>query len=158
DEGNGLNIQLLIAYYPAYLATKVVGPVAAYNLVLLAGYVLSGASMYLLGRYLGCGRAVAAWAGLAYIVFPSPLGRTPHGSLVHLEFLPLLVLALIAAAQRPTWARFSLVGLVTLACWLTSGYFGAMAVVAAAAFAVAAALGLPLRRAALLAAGSVGGA
>ena len=62
DEGNGLNLQLLLPYYPAYLATKIVGPVAGYNLMLLAGYVLSGASMYLLARYLDCGRVVAAWA------------------------------------------------------------------------------------------------
>ena len=158
DEGNGLNLQLLLPYYPAYLLTKVVGPVAAYNVVLLAGYVLSGASMYLLARYLGCARAVAAWAGLVYVVFPWHLARTPHASLVHLEFLPLLVLTLVAAAQRPTWIRFSFVGLVTLACWLTSGYFGVMAMVAAGAFALAAALGSPLRRGALLVAGSVGAA
>jgi O-antigen/teichoic acid export membrane protein len=158
DEGNGLNIQLLIAYYPAYLLTKVVGPVSAYNLVLLAGYVLSGASMYLLVRYLGCARAIAAWAGLAYIVFPSHLARTPHGSLVHLEFLPLLLLVLVAATEKPSWSRFSLVGLTTLACWLTSGYFGVMAVVAAGAFALANAFASPLRRAAITVAGSVGAA
>ena len=46
DEGNGLNVQWLLPYYPAYLATKLFGEVAAYNLVTLAGYVLSGASMY----------------------------------------------------------------------------------------------------------------
>ena len=158
DEGNGLNLQLLLPYYPAYLLTKVVGPVAAYNLVLLAGYVLSGASMYFLARYLGCARAVAAWAGLVYVVFPWHLARTPHASLVHLEFLPLLVLTLVAAAQRPTWLRFSFVALVTLACWLTSGYFGVMAMVAAGAFALAAALGSPLRKGVLLVAGSVGAA
>ncbi|MGH3136168.1 MAG: hypothetical protein ACRDPV_06720, partial [Gaiellaceae bacterium] len=158
DDGNGLNLQLLLPYYPAYLATKLIGPVAAYNVMLLAGYVLSGASMYLLSRYLGCTRVVAAWAGAVYIVFPWHLARTPHGSLVHLEFLPLLILALVAAAQRPTWSRFSLVGLATLACWLTSGYFGVMAVVAAAAFALAAALTWPLGRATRLVTGSIGAA
>jgi hypothetical protein len=134
DESNGLNINWLIPYYPAYLLTKVLGPVGAYNVVLLSGYVLSGAAMYLLVRYLGRGRLVAAWAGLVYIVFPWHLMRTPHASLVHLEFLPLLLLALVAALRRPTWARFGLVAAVTLACWLTSGYFGAMAVVVAVAF------------------------
>ncbi len=158
DDGNGINLQLLIPYYPAYLATKIVGPVAAYNLVLLAGYVFSGASMYLLSRYLGCSRVVAAWAAGVYIVFPWHLARTPHGSLVHLEFLPLLLLALVAAARRPTWSRFTFVGLVTLVCWLTSGYFGAMAVVTAAAFALSVAFTTPLRRGATLVVGSVGAA
>src|SRR5919198_607917 len=37
DEGNGLNIQWFLPYYPAYLATKLFGPVAAYNLITLAG-------------------------------------------------------------------------------------------------------------------------
>lgn len=136
DGDNGLNIQWLLPYYPAYLASTIVGEVAAQNLVLFAGYVLSGASMYLLVRYLGCNRLVSAWAGIVYVVFPWHLERTPHASLAHLEFLPLMLLALIATAQRPTWARYLLVGAAALACWLTSGYFGVMAVVAAVAFAI----------------------
>src|SRR5438552_1862527 len=53
DGDNGLNIQWLLPYYPAYLATTIIGPVAAHNLVLLTGYVLSGLTMYALVRYLG---------------------------------------------------------------------------------------------------------
>ena len=158
EEDNGLNIQWLLPYYSAYLATKVFGAVAAHNLVLLSGYVLSGASMYLLTRFLGCARLVAAWAGMVYIVFPWHLERTPHASLVHLEFLPLLLLVLIAAAQRPSWGRFGLVGAATLACWLTSGYFGVMAVVSAVAFALGAALLALRRRRALFIAGTMAGA
>jgi hypothetical protein len=146
DESNALNIQWLIPYYPAYLLTKFIGPFGAYNVVLLSGYVFSGASMYWLVRYLGCGRLAAAWAGLVYIVFPWHLMRVPHASLVHLEFLPLLLVALVAAARRPTWSRFCLIAAVTLACWLTSGYFGAMAVITTVAFAV----GVSLTRAASL--------
>ena len=146
DGDNGLNIQWLIAYYPAYLLTNVVGEVAAQNLVLLAGYVLSGGSMYLLVRYLGCGRLVAAWAGMVYIVFPWHLERTPHASLVHLEFIPLVLLALVAAARQPWFTRFFLVGIAILACWLTSGYFGAIAAVSAVAFALAASFVIARRR------------
>jgi hypothetical protein len=142
DGSNALNIQWLIPYYPAYLLTKLIGALGAHNVVLLSGYVLSGAAMYLLVRYLGCDILPAAWAGLVYIVFPWHLMRVPHASLVHLEFLPLLLIALIAAARRPTWTRFVLVGATTLACWLTSGYFGAMALVMVIAFAV----GLSLAR------------
>jgi len=136
DEPNGLNIQWLLPYYPAYLLTKVIGPVGAQNIVLLSGFVFSGAAMYLLVRYLGCGRLAAAWAGLVYIVFPWHLMRIPHPSLVHLELFPLLLLGLVAALRKPTWLRFASVGVVTVACWLTSGYFGTMAVVIAVAFAV----------------------
>jgi hypothetical protein len=136
NETNALNIQWLIPYYPGYLLTKLVGALGAQNLVLLSGYVLSGLAMYLLVRYLGCGRLVAGWASLVYIVCPWHLMRVPHPSLVHLEFFPLLLVALIAAARRPTWPRFGCIAAATLACWLTSGYFGAMALVTAIAFAL----------------------
>ena len=153
DEGNGLNLQALLAYYPAYLVTKVVGPVAAYNLVLLSGYVLSGASMYLLTRYLGCTRLVSTWAAMVFVIFPWHLVRTPHGSLTHLEFLPLLLVALVAAARRPTIVRFPLVGVLTLA--RLAGYMGSMAFVTACVFGIAVALTMPWRRGAIVALGSI---
>jgi O-antigen/teichoic acid export membrane protein len=158
DEGNGLNIQWSLPYYPAYLATKLFGAVAAYNLVTLAGYILSGASMYLLVRYVGCGRLVAAWAALVFIIFPWHFARAEHASLTHLEVLVLLVLALVAATRRPTWLGFAFVGLATLACWLTSGYFGAMAVITVIAFSFGAGLTAPRRRALVLASGAIGAA
>ena len=140
EEDSGLNIQWLVPYYPAYLVAKAFGPVAAINVVVFSGYVLSGASMYALTRYVGCGRLVAAWAGMAYIVFPAHLGRTPHPSLIHWEFLPLALLALVAAFERPGWWRYVLVGLATAAAWLTSGYFGAMVGVSVVVFGLSAVL------------------
>jgi hypothetical protein len=156
DEGNGLNIQWSLPYYPAYLATRLFGPVAAYNLVTLAGYILSGGTMYLLARYLRCSRLVAVWAAVVFIIFPWHFARAEHASLTHLEVLALLVLALVAAARNPTWARFGFVGLATLACWLTSGYFGGMAVITVVAFSAGAALLERGRRGLLLAGGAVG--
>jgi hypothetical protein len=93
--------------------------------------------MYALTRYLGCGRLVSSWAALVYVVFPWHLARTPHPSLVHLELLPLLLLALVAAARSPTLVRFGFVGAAALGCWLTSGYFGTMAVVVSLVFGLA---------------------
>jgi hypothetical protein len=98
------------------------------------------------------------WAAVVFMIFPWHLARAEHASLTHLEVLALLVLALVAATRRPTWIRFGLVGVATLACWLTSGYFGGMAVVTVIAFAVGAAFVAPRRQALLLAAGSVGAA
>jgi hypothetical protein len=158
DEGNGLNVQWLLPYYPAYLLTKLFGAVAAYNLITLAGYVLSGASMYLLVRYLRCARLVAAWAALVFVIFPWHLARAEHASLTHLEVLVLLVLALVAAARQPTALRFGLVGLATLACWLTSGYFGGIAIVTVIAFAAGVALTTARRRGLVLGAGTIGAA
>jgi O-antigen/teichoic acid export membrane protein len=140
DEGNGLNVQWLLPYYPTSLVTKLVGEVSAYNFTLLAGYVLSAVTMYALVRYLGCSMAVSAWAALVYVVFPWHLLRVEHASLVHLEVLALLIMALAAAARSPSSPRYVLVGIATLACWLTSGYFGTMAVITTVAFTAAAAL------------------
>jgi O-antigen/teichoic acid export membrane protein len=158
NEGNGLNLQWLLPYYPGYLATKIVGEVAAYNLVVLSGYVLSGAVMYAVARYLGCNRLVSAWAGLVFIVFPWHLARAEHASLVHIEVLALLILTLVAAAREPSWPRFALVGGATLACWLTSGYYGAEALVTSTAFGIGAALALDRRRGLRLALGLGAGA
>jgi O-antigen/teichoic acid export membrane protein len=146
EEANGLNLQFLLPYYPGYLATKVVGEVVAFNLVVLSGYVFSGVAMYLLTRYLGCAPLVSGWAALVYVVFPWHLERAQHGALLHLEVLAFLLLALLAAAKRPSWLRFALVGLATLACWLTFGYFGVMAAIGATAFAVGAGAAFTSRR------------
>jgi O-antigen/teichoic acid export membrane protein len=151
EEANGLNLQWLVPYYPAYLLAQGVGEMTAYNLILLGGYVLSGVTMYLLTRYLGCAPLVSAWAALAYVVFPAHAARIEHASLTHFEVLVLVVLAVAAAAERPTALRFLLVGAATLGAWLTSGYFGAMAAVSACAFALAAAPTLRTRRLRLVA-------
>jgi hypothetical protein len=142
EEGNGLNIQWALPYYPAYLAAKVIGEVAAYNLVILTGLILSGAAMYALARYLGCHAAVSAWAALVYVMFPWHLERVVHASLVHLEALPLLLLALVALARTPAGstlrARVLLLGAVgaaNLAAWMSSGYYGMMALAASTVFA-----------------------
>jgi O-antigen/teichoic acid export membrane protein len=140
DTTNAVNVQLFLPYYPTYLAAHVVGEIAALNLTTLAGYILPGAAMYLLVRYLGCSRLVSAWAVLVYIVFPWHLARLEHASLLHIEVLALLIVALVAAARKPSWQRVALVGVANLACWLTSGYFGAMAAVTSVAFALGAAL------------------
>ena len=154
DEGNGLNAQWLWPYYPTYLVATLVGEVAAYNLALLSGFVLSAATMYALARYLGSSAAVSAWAAVVFVVFPWHLARTEHASLVHLEVLVLLLLALVAAARAPSWRRYSLVGAATFACWLTSGYFGTMAVITTVAFSVGAALTTSRRQGASLVLGS----
>jgi O-antigen/teichoic acid export membrane protein len=154
DSTNALNMQTFLAYYPTYLAAKLFGAITAFNLTTLAGYILSGATMYLLVRYLGCGRLVAAWAALAFIVFPWHLARIEHASLLQLEVLALLVLTLVAAARRPSWLRIGVVGAANLACWLMSGYFGPMALVTTIAFMLGVALTSRRRQALMLVAGS----
>jgi len=131
DQGNVLNFQWLLPFYPGYLLSQAFGATVALNLVSLSGLVLSGVAMYALVRYLGCGRIAAAWAGLVYIVFPWHLERmlAGHVTLVHLEFFPLVLLASLAWLRSPGPRRALAAALAVLASWLTSGYFGAMALV-----------------------------
>ena len=131
DYQNGLNIQWAAVFVPGVLATKLFGPVAGYNLVVLSGLALSGPAMYLLVRYLGAPPPVAAWGGLAYTIFPWHLEKAQgHAGFVHLEGFPLLLLAVLAWHRRPTVQRALLVAAASLLLWTTAGYFGLVGSVA----------------------------
>ena len=121
----------MYVFGPAVLATKLVGEIAAYNLIVLSGLVLSGASMYLLVRVIGGAPLVAAWACVAYTIFPWHLEKAQgHVTFVDLEGFPLLILAVVLWYRRPTWRRALLVAGASAILWTTSGYFGLMALVA----------------------------
>lgn len=167
EQGNAINLQWLLPYYPAYLVSLAAGEVMAFNLTVLGGLTLSATAMYALARALGCDRLVAGWAGLVFMLLPWLIWRVNvgHASLTHLEVFPLLFLALHEWARQPTWRRAALVGVLTAAAWLTFGYFGAMAVIGALTFATAAGAVLARAqgvayatgRALVLAAGVLGG-
>ena len=131
DQANGVNVQSAAVFFPAYVVTELVSEIWAYNVVVLSGLTLSGAAMYWLARRIGCGYFAAAWAGLAYIVFPWHLEKAQgHPSLAHLEGFPLLFLALLAWHSRPDIRRALLVAGAVGLLWTTSGYFGLIALVA----------------------------
>lgn len=141
DQGNGINVQWLLPYLPAHLASGLIGEVAAYNLVILFGLALSGAAMYALIVRLGAGRLAAIWAGLVFMGFPWLLERADnHASLTHVWGFPLLILAVVAWRDRPDGRRATLVGLALGALWLTSGYYGLMGLVMVAVLLPVAAL------------------
>jgi O-antigen/teichoic acid export membrane protein len=130
EQGNGVNVQSAFVYYPAYLLTQAFGEIAAYNLVVLSGLVLSAAAMYWLVRRLTRSPLIATWAGLVYMIFPWHLAKAQaHASLAHLEGFPLLVLAVIAWYRKPGWkSALFLVGSMAI-LWTTSGYFGLIGLV-----------------------------
>jgi len=133
ERGNGVNAQWIIIYGPAYFLSSILGPVVAYNLIILSGLALSGAAMYWLARYIGARPLVAIWAGIVFTMFPWHMERAEyHGSLAHLEWFPLLVIALIAWRRRPTGTRVLGVGGAMLLLWLTSGYYGLIGLIMAA--------------------------
>ncbi len=127
----GANMLLLFYNVPGAILGTFLPTIAAYNVVVLAGMALTGASMYLLIRWMGLGMAAAAWAGVAFEIFPyEALRVAAHPPLAWLIFVPLLLMACVYWLQGPTWRRAILVAAVTLFAWLSNPYFGAMALVA----------------------------
>lgn len=125
--GSG-NFLLLTFTGPAMVIASFASAAATLNTLVLAGIALTGASMYLLIRWLGMGIGVAAWAGLAFMLAPYELFRAAaHVPLAHLEWAPLLLMAGIAWIVRPSWWRGLLVALATLFGWITNPYYGVMA-------------------------------
>jgi PA14 domain-containing protein len=109
-------------------------PVLAYNLVLLAGFALSGWAMSLvIAQWTGSWTA-AIVSGLLFAFNAHTFTRLPHLQALHVEFFPLTIYALDALLSKPGARRA-----LWLAAWftleaLTSVYlllFTALAVVAA---------------------------
>jgi O-antigen/teichoic acid export membrane protein len=154
EQGNGVNIQWFIPYFPAHLASGIVGDVAAYNLVILTGITLSGVAMYAVVRSLSGSRGAATWAGIAFATFPWLLTQADfHGGFTHVWGFPLLVLAVSYWRAQPSAARTLPIAAGMIALCLTSGYYGLMGLVMVAVLVLVAALGnhrrLGLRRGAI---------
>lgn len=107
-----VNVAILL---PMWAFTKVVGPVCAYNLTFVLGYVTSGLGMWALVRHLVRSRAVATVVALvfAFSSFSQLKAEWGHTGGVFLALFPLLVLALVRLWERVTVARVLAVG----ACW-----------------------------------------
>ncbi|GEM_PF-1081112 len=128
----GANLLLLFYVGPGWLLASAFSAVVAYNVLALAGMALTGASMYLLVRWLGLGMAPAAWAGMAFEIFPYEVIRIgAHIPLAQLAFMPLLVMAAVFWLQGPTLRRAVLLATAVLFAWLSNPYFGAIALVGA---------------------------
>jgi hypothetical protein len=115
---------------PAWLVSQFTGPILALNVSLLLGMTLGPAAMYLLIRWLGLGIGAAAWAGVAFALFPNAVIRASgHYPLALLACFPLLLLALWRWGELPGRRRAVWLAVATAFCWLTNPYYGTMAFV-----------------------------
>jgi hypothetical protein len=111
-------------------------PVLAYNLVLLAGFALSGWTMTIVMERWTGSWAAALVSGVLFAFNAHTFTRLPHLQALHVEFIPLALFALDALLRRPG-ARQAL----SLAAWfalesLTSVYLLVFTAVALAAGAL----------------------
>lgn len=130
-----VNATLLLSVGPAWVVAKLASPIAAYNTVVLSGVALSGASMYLLVRWLRLGVGPALWAGISFALFPYMILRMlGHAPLTHLECFPVMIMAGLHWTARPGWRRAVLMALALALAWLTNPYYGVMCGVMLAVF------------------------
>ena len=106
---------------PVYWATR--NPYAAYNVVLLLSFMLSGTAMYYLARYLSASRGAAIVAGVAFAYSPYLFGHLPHIQLLMTAGLPLSGLAFHRLADHPTPRRAIALGLAMSAQAYLCAYY-----------------------------------
>ena len=110
-------------------------PVLTYNVVLLAGFVLTGWTMSLVvGRWTGDWLAGVAAGSLAAFNAHN-LTRLPHLQAQHMEFLPLALLALDTLIREPRVAHA-----LRLALWFTLQALTSIHLLVFSAFALAASM------------------
>jgi MFS family permease len=107
-----------------------VGPVAAYNLAMLAGIALCGLGAYLLGSRLTGSFVAGLAAGIFYAFVPFRFVHLSHVQHAWGGWLPLLLWALLRYGERPTWKRGAVFAALFLMNGLTNIHyllFGALA-------------------------------
>jgi hypothetical protein len=146
---------------PGRALSRLLGPVAAYNVLVLATFPLSAAAAYLLARHvLGChlGAMVAA---LAYAFLPFHVTQAAgHPHVAQTQWLPLFFLALWRCVDRPDLPRALMLVAAAGATALADFYAGFMAAVispvALAAYGIVSPAGAPAGRLRGLAVASLG--
>jgi hypothetical protein len=101
-----------------------VGPVVSYNLLFLLSFVLSGSLTFLLARYLSASRVASFVAGAIFTFsayhYAHALG---HMHLFSMQWLPLLVLALLLLWDSPSLYRALYLGLAMALVVAGSPYY-----------------------------------
>jgi hypothetical protein len=108
-------------------------PVLAYNLVLIAGFALSGWTMSLVVTRWTGDWAAGLVSGILFAFNAHTLTRLPHMQAQHVEFIPLTLYALDALLTRPSWRRAA-----RLALWFTLQALTSVYLLVMMAFAMAA--------------------
>jgi hypothetical protein len=101
-------------------------PVAAYNVVWLLTYPLSGLGAYLLARHLSGSGMGAFLAGLAFAFSSYRIESSVHIQTLSIQWLPFAILFLLRSLASPTLANLCGCGVFVLLQALSSGYYAAL--------------------------------
>jgi hypothetical protein len=107
------------------------GPITVFNVAMLAGFAFCGFTAYLLGQRLTGSFAAGLAAGIFYAFVPFRFVHLPHVQHIWGGWLPLLLLALLLYAEKPTVKRAAVFAAVFAMNGLTNIHyllFGAFAI------------------------------
>lgn len=111
---------------PGRALARLVGAVAAYNVLMLASFPLAAAAAYLLARYVLGSHLGAMVAGLAYAFLPFHVAHASnHPQVAQTQWLPLYFLALWRCLDRPD-VRRALFLLAAAAAVALSNFYGGL--------------------------------
>lgn len=110
---------------PAWALSR--NPLLTHNVAFMASFVLSGAAMYALAKYLVGNRLAASVSALMFAFSPYAFAHTAHIQLEMMAGLPLALLAIHRHADRPSLLRGALVGAAIALQALACGYYGVLA-------------------------------
>jgi hypothetical protein len=121
----GIARQPLVDDLGAWLATAI-GAVAAYNVIVLASFPAAAVATYALARFLTGVHRPALVAALAFAFAPVHVAHAAyHPHVTQVQWIPLYLLALFAAVDRPSPSRLAWLGAATGALVL-SNFYGAL--------------------------------
>jgi hypothetical protein len=116
-----------------------VGPVATYNIAMIAGIAFCGFGAYLLGFHLTRSFSAGLAAGVFYAFVPFRFVHLSHVQHAWGGWLPLMLYALLRYAEKPSWTRGALFAALFVMNGLTNIHylmFGAFATAVTAALLV----------------------
>ncbi|MEN9937784.1 MAG: hypothetical protein RLZZ387_4363 [Chloroflexota bacterium] len=123
--------------------TLALGPLPAYNLLILASFVLGGYAAFLFVRYVTGSAPAALVGGAVYALAPFHLQKVIDGQLevASIQWVPLYLLALHALLDRPRPWLALLSGLLLLWVGLGTWYYGLFCLIYTGATALLWAIG-----------------
>ncbi len=123
---------------PALPLTVLLGEVAAYNLIVLASFALSGLGMYLLVLHLTGSRVAGLLSGTIFAFCPYRMAHlgAGHLPLMGTQWLPLLLLYLDRMVVRQQWTDAAMAGLFFSLAALSAWYYAYMFAMAGAVYLV----------------------
>ncbi len=112
---------------PGALLARVVGPIAAYNILVLVTFPLAAVAMFALARYLSLGVFASSVAAAGFAFAPFHLAQAAyHPHIAQVQWFPVYFLALIACVDRPTLLVPALMLAGATACVALSNFYGGL--------------------------------